>query len=150
MKIYHKVYAVYGMLEWVCQITSGKAQTTIHFEGGATSTLGVTPALYKTDNPIIQHMIENSSFFKNGKIHLYTTMDTGREIPDAVPSTKEETTEVAIADEATEKKVVNVADYDEAKDYLADNCQVLRTQMRSKSAILEQASLHGIEFNGLE
>lgn len=44
---------------------------------------------------------------------------------------------------------VKVSDIASAKDYLADTFGISRTTMRSTKAILEQATAHGIEFDGL-
>lgn len=40
----------------------------VHFTGGALTSYGVTPAEFTTSNPFIQKVIENSSYFKEGRI----------------------------------------------------------------------------------
>lgn len=44
---------------------------------------------------------------------------------------------------------VPVTDLSSAKDYLADKFGISRTSLRSAKAIMEQAALHGIEFEGI-
>lgn len=55
-------------MDWVAQIRVGAASVRVHFTGGALTTYGVTPAEYTTSNPFIQKVIENSSYFKEGRI----------------------------------------------------------------------------------
>ena len=54
-------------------------------------------------------------------------------------------------DETTDDNVtkVNVSDIEAAKDYLADTFGISRTSLRSKTAIMEKAQAHNIEFVGL-
>jgi DNA-binding FadR family transcriptional regulator len=49
-----------------------------------------------------------------------------------------------------EIRKIKVSDIGTAKDYLADTFGISRTTLRSAKAILEQAALHNIEFDGLE
>lgn len=42
----------------------------VHFTGGALTSYGVTPAEYTTSNPFIQKVIENSPYFREGRITL--------------------------------------------------------------------------------
>ena len=42
----------------------------MHFTGGALTSYGVTPAEFTTSNPFIQKVIENSSYFKEGRIKV--------------------------------------------------------------------------------
>lgn len=60
-----------------------------------------------------------------------------------IPSEDEE------SDVATGLKQVTVSDLSSAKDYLADKFGISRTALRSKKAIVDQASANGIEFVGL-
>lgn len=49
----------------------------------------------------------------------------------------------------TSLEKVKISDTSAAKDYLAERFGVSRTAMRSIKAIIEQATAHGIEFEGL-
>ena len=65
-----KTYGVRGLMEWVCSIACGKAVLNVSFTGGTLTGYGVTPATYVTEDPMKQAIIENSSYFKNGRIKL--------------------------------------------------------------------------------
>ena len=62
-------------MDWTTQIKVGKATLNVHFVGGALTAYGVTPAKYSTANPIFQNVIENSDYFKSGRIQLLDTME---------------------------------------------------------------------------
>lgn len=61
-------YGAPRLVDWVAQIKVGGASVRVHFTGGALTSYGVTPAEYTTSNPFIQKVIENSSYFKEGRI----------------------------------------------------------------------------------
>lgn len=63
-------YGALRLVDWVAQIKAGAATVKVHFSGGALTSYGVTPAEYTTSNPFIQKVIENSSYFKEGRIIL--------------------------------------------------------------------------------
>ena len=57
-------------MEWNAQIQSGNVKVHVNFTGGYENKWGVAPAVYSTDNPITQRLIENSFEFKSGRIQL--------------------------------------------------------------------------------
>lgn len=61
-------YGAPGLVDWVAQIKVGGATVRVHFTGGALTSYGVTPAEYTTSNAFMQKVIENSSYFKDGRI----------------------------------------------------------------------------------
>lgn len=61
-------YGAPRLVDWVAQIKVGAASVRVHFTGGALTSYGVTPAEYTTSNPFIQKVIENSPYFKEGRI----------------------------------------------------------------------------------
>lgn len=61
-------YGAPRLVDWVAQIKTGAATVRVHFAGGALTSYGVTPAEYTTSNPFIQKVIENSNYFKEGRI----------------------------------------------------------------------------------
>lgn len=63
-------YGAPRLLDWVAQIKAGAATVKVHFTGGALTSYGVTPAEYTTDNPFIQKVIEQSRYYKEGRIIL--------------------------------------------------------------------------------
>lgn len=70
-----KIYGVKGMMEWIASIPCGKAIVTVPFTGGSLSGYGIVPAQYMTENPFMQAVVENSDYYKNGKIILIREMD---------------------------------------------------------------------------
>lgn len=63
-------YGAPRLVDWVAQIKAGAATVRVHFTGGALTSYGVTPAEYTTSNPFIQKVIENSNYFKEGRIKV--------------------------------------------------------------------------------
>lgn len=63
-------YGAPRLVDWVAQIKVGAASVRVHFTGGALTSYGVTPAEFTTSNPFIQKVIENSSYFKEGRIRV--------------------------------------------------------------------------------
>ncbi|MDE6717464.1 MAG: hypothetical protein K2J70_04645 [Muribaculaceae bacterium] len=61
-------YGVRGMMEWVALIPSGRNIVRVRFTGGSLSGYGVVPACFTTDNPVVMRLIENSGYFRRGKI----------------------------------------------------------------------------------
>lgn len=63
------------MMEWIASIPCGKATVTVPFTGGSLSGYGIVPAQYITENPMMQAVIENSDYYKSGKIVLIREME---------------------------------------------------------------------------
>lgn len=63
-----RTYGVEGYMDWQCEIPVGRARAIVHFSGGTMTSYGVTPAEYSTGDPVQQRIIENSSYFKSGRI----------------------------------------------------------------------------------
>ena len=201
-----KTYGVQGYMEWQALIRCGKATVTVHFSGGSLTGYGVTPAEFTTENPMTQAIIENSDYFKKGKIFLMREIEgTGKfkefvkcqhanegnhkggqaatasaiaetalnpngapktETPasdasgtaadeDENPSDEGESVEAGIdpADgTVTEdgKRIVEVTDIDDARDYLVDEFQIARSTLRSNVSVYRAAEEHNIVFNGIE
>lgn len=206
MKAKKKTYGVQGYMEWQSLIRCGKATVTVHFSGGSLTGYGVTPAEFTTENPITQAIIENSDYFKKGKIFLMREVEgTGKfkefvkgqhandgnnkggqaatasviaetalnpngapktETPaadasgtvadeDENPSDEGESVEAGIdpADgTVTEdgKRIVEVTDIDDARDYLVDEFQIARSTLRSNVSVYRAAEEHNIVFKGIE
>ncbi len=70
MKSRKKTYGVPGLMEWQANIKCGGATLGIHFSGGNQTAYGVNPAKYTTEDPAIQAIIENSGYYREGRIVL--------------------------------------------------------------------------------
>lgn len=65
-----RTYAVYGMMEWHALIPARENVVRVNFTGGSISGYGVRPATFTTSNEVLQHLIENSAHFRNGRIKI--------------------------------------------------------------------------------
>ncbi len=92
---------------------------------------------YTTGDEAVQHGLEHH--YKYGRMFFSVELPAVEEKP-----AKQET-----ATEAETARKVKVTDLESAKDYLADNFGISRTQLRSQKAIVTNAALHGIEFEGI-
>ena len=206
MKAKKKTYGVQGYMEWQSLIRCGKATVTVHFSGGSLTGYGVTPAEFTTENPMTQAIIENSDYFKKGKIFLMREVEgTGKfkEFvkgqhandgnhkggqaatasviaetalnPNGAPKTETPADDASgtVADEdenpsddgesveagidpadgtVTEdgKRIVEVTDIDDARDYLVEEFQIARSTLRSNVSVYRAAEEHNIVFKGIE
>lgn len=138
-----KVYGVIGMMEWHALIPIGKSSLNVKFTGGTLTGYGVTPAKYTTSDAVIQKMIENSEYFKNGRIKLLRVLETMEPKKEMVVETKK--IDITSADEK-ELETVEVTSLDDAKEYLKDRFNVSWNKLKSKSAIIETAQTYGVKF----
>lgn len=206
MKAKKKTYGVQGYMEWQALIRCGKATVTVHFSGGSLTGYGVTPAEFTTENPMTQAIIENSDYFKKGKIFLMREVEgtgkfkefvkgqhanegnhkggqaaTANAIaetalnPNGAPKTETPEADASgtVADEdenpsddgdgveagidpadgtVTEdgKRIVEVTDIDDARDFLVDEFQIARSTLRSNVSVFRAAEEHNIVFKGIE
>lgn len=92
---------------------------------------------YATDDEEVQHAVEHNFYFGD-KFKLLTEV---KEEEAEKPATKEPEKQAVMR--------VKVSDLAAAKDYLAENCGISRTALRSEKSIIEQATANGIEFYGM-
>lgn len=137
-----KIYGVRHLMEWQCVIIHNGAKFHFAFTDGATTGYGVTPARFRTTNPVLQQVIEQSNYFKSGKIFLEKKIILEKDA-EIAPKTAEEA-------EVKTVTVVKVACLDDAKEYLSEQFGVSGAKMRSKDSILKAAEAHNIKFEGLD
>lgn len=65
------------MMEWQVDFKVGKATVHVEFKGGFENKFGIHPATFSTKDPIVQSVIERSSFFASGRISLLDTKELG-------------------------------------------------------------------------
>lgn len=153
-----KTYGVFGLMDWHCEIPVGQARAIIEFSGGATTQYGITPAEFATTDPVLQHIIEHSDYFRAGRIRLVRTSGAPATapVPDAsvprFPSNPVDThhgkSETATAD--TPLAVVPVAGLSEAQAYLRDNHNIPTSRSRSRDKAQTIARECGFTFSGLD
>lgn len=174
MNTKRKIYGVRGLVEWEAVINCGCAKVKIQFKGGSISGYGEVPATYTTENPMYQHVIENSCYFKSGRIFLVREMEgTGKYVeqsksPSASMVPGQAATASFVMDSALNPdgedrgqdelpddngsdglKIIEVTDIDDARDYLVENFDVSRSSLRSNVSVTRAAAEHGIQFSGI-
>lgn len=157
-----KTYGVKGYMEWTALIKVGRVNFQVPFTGGAKSGYGMTPATYTCREKVFQKVLENSDYFKSGKIFLVRSVEEeadkthsahpeGREVvptPDPSPREGSDTTgKGAASDDVT---TVKVSDRAEAKQYLMDTFGLSAGSLRTKGEIERVGKAHGVLFEGLE
>ena len=65
------------MMEWQLNLQAGKATVHVEFKGGFENEYGIHPATFMTKDPIVQTIIERSSYFACGKIVLLESKNLG-------------------------------------------------------------------------
>ena len=157
MKI--KTYGINGLLEWHGTLHTGNTRMNVSFRGGTVTGYGVAPAMFTTKDEFTQYVIENSEQYKKKRIFLVrervvpgteNTENTQAPKPKKEPAETPTTFDAPLPTETeTEKKTVEVTDWDDAREYLANNCGVARRYMRSHAAVLQYASENNVNFVGL-
>jgi hypothetical protein len=128
-----KTYGAHGMIEWHPVIKVGKAVFHFEFTNGALNAYGVTPAEYTTSDKVLQHVIENSAYFKQGRIKLIRKV----EVADA-PS---------VSQKAKVASGREVSSYEDAKRVMMDEFGIEWKQLRTKDAIKKMADSIGMVIN---
>lgn len=95
-----KTYGVFGKVEYVMMANVAGKTITIDFSGGSINKRGVIPASFKTNNPLVQHMLETSGEFKVGIVKLIQSIP---EECDMRAAKAREEAQVRAAREAEEK-----------------------------------------------
>lgn len=138
-----KVYGVHGLYEWKPVIKVGHATFSPHFSGGTTDKTGITPARYTSTNKVEQAIIENSDYYKSGRIFLLYQNGTDEE--EQTPH------DDAVVKEMDESKMdtMNFSSVNDACAYMMENYGYMRSQLPSKKAIQDAAKSQGflITFN---
>lgn len=140
-----KVYGYYGKTTAVLHIPvgrAGKAFIDVEFRGGrANQGHGYKPAVYSTDDPAVQSMIENSSFFGKS-VKLVRSYDNGSEV--AAPLATEQPSAAVV--EMIE--MPDITTREAAVAYLKSR-GATATQLRTDSAIQKVAMRLGVSFPNL-
>lgn len=147
-------YGVVDLIDWNARIAVGKACMSVHFTGGAITKYGVTPAEFTTTDPFTQRVIEDSEYFRSGRITVLRSV--GR--PDAHPLSRREGIEaqrayagavMEIAEEnpaGAPEREVRAACLEDAIEYLRANFAVPSYRVRNMALAQEIGSSHGVRF----
>lgn len=147
-------YGVTGLIDWNARIPVGKAAMNVHFTGGALTKYGVTPAEFTTTDSFTQRVIEDSEYFRTGRITVLRSVGKA----DVRPLTPKEGlvaqrafagAVLPIADEApaaTPAGEVVVACLEDAIEYLRTNFAVPTHRVRNMAVAQEIGAGHGVKF----
>lgn len=141
-----KKYGIRNTSECVIRIPRGKTAVVCNFTDGNLQSREPIPASYTTDNPIIQHIIENSDMFKGGKIFLMTEYDNAGE---AEP-VKVEAAKPKKAKSRKAKVNESVTTFGEAVTALMMEDGVAVSELGSIESCLRVAEELGISFPNLK
>lgn len=76
-----KTYGVKGYMEWTALIKVGRANFQVPFTGGTKQGYGMAPATYTCREKVFQKVLENSDYFKSGKIFLVSQVGEEEDNP---------------------------------------------------------------------
>lgn len=165
-----KTYGVIGLMEWEATLKVGNARLHVHFSGGSENKWGITPATFTTKDPMTQSLIEHSNEFKSGRIEIISTNDiaepkpakkanagndNGETLLDMIghaqdgekgPEGSSDEGEGEGTDDGVQVQKVHVDSLDDAKEYLNEKFGIAKSQLRSKTAILNAAAEHSVAF----
>lgn len=144
-----KTYGIYGKVEQLIVLHAGRASMTLHFEGGAITPYGTSPAEFTTSNPMWQAVIERSPEFTGGLIKLVRQYGE----PAKEPAKEEKKAEGVLPIEAEGDDLpegyVRVSGREDAVEYMRSHYGIPTRDMRSVATVKKAAAAHGITFVGI-
>lgn len=144
-----KIYGAPGLQEWTLVLGNGP-RLHLHFEHGSQNAFGASPAEYRTENKFFQTIIEQSNYFKEGRIVLLDEVVLeGEEDDDAVSSVAESEEPASEAqEEAQPKGVMKMAftSVDDAREYAVEKLGVSATSVRARAALEKTLADAGLVF----
>lgn len=132
----------------------------VNFDGGSITSQGIVPAVYKTSDYLIQHVIESSDKFKKGFIQIQETIDLGED-PDYVSDKKPEEdldlTPSSVNDKKEEegkeestKEYLEVTNLQSARSIMVNEYKVPLSEIQTKELLLKKAKEIGVLFPNMK
>ena len=144
-----KVYGAPGLQEWTLVLGNGP-RLHLHFEHGSQTAFGASPAEYRTENKFFQTIIEQSNYFKEGRIVLLDEVVLeGEEDDNAVSSVAEsEAPASEVQEEAQPKLAMKMVftSVDDAREYAVEKLGVSATSVRARAALEKTLADAGVVF----
>lgn len=145
-----KVYGAPGLQEWTLVLGNGP-RLHLHFEHGSQNAFGASPAEYRTENKFFQTIIEQSNYFKEGRIVLLDEVVLeGEEDDDAVSSVAESEAQASEAQEEAQPEVAMkmvFTSVDDAREYAVEKLGVSATSVRARAALEKTLADAGVVFD---
>lgn len=144
-----KVYGAPGLQEWTLVLGNGP-RLHLHFEHGSQNAFGASPAEYRTENKFFQTIIEQSNYFKEGRIVLLDEVVLeGEDDDNAVSSVAESEAQASEAQEEAQPKLAMkmvFTSVDDAREYAVENLGVSATSVRARAALEKTLADAGVVF----
>ena len=145
-----KVYGAPGLQEWTLVLGNGP-RLHLHFEHGSQNAFGASPAEYRTENKFFQTIIEQSNYFKEGRIVLLDEVVLeGEEDDNAVSSVAESEAQASEAQEEAQPKAemkMVFTSVDDAREYAVEKLGVSATSVRARAALEKTLADAGVVFD---
>lgn len=145
-----KVYGAPGLQEWTLVLGNGP-RLHLHFEHGSQNAFGASPAEYRTENKFFQTIIEQSNYFKEGRIVLLDEVVLeGEEEDKAVSSVAESEAQASEAQEEAQPEVAMkmvFTSVDDAREYAVEKLGVSATSVRARAALEKTLADAGVVFD---
>lgn len=145
-----KVYGAPGLQEWTLVLGNGP-RLHLHFEHGSQNAFGASPAEYRTENKFFQTIIEQSNYFKEGRIVLLDEVVLeGEEDDNAVSSVAESESQASEAQEEAQPEgamKMLFTSVDDAREYAVEKLGVSATSVRARAALEKTLADAGVVFD---
>ncbi len=128
-------YCVDGLIEWLVIIKAGRLDIPVSFTGGHLSGYGVTPAQFVTSDPVLQSAIEESPYFRSGRIRIFRRFDSESNSP-----------QPPIPPVVSPQQVIEVPDLASARLQLSRLTDIPASRLRTRADIESAALKHGIKL----
>lgn len=106
----------------------------------------MTPALYATKNKVYQAIIENSDYFKNGKITLVRELPIEGDEAETKAEVAEEQLKTEVVEDADGLKVIKVSCLEDARQILINDYRVAPTKILTEAKVMASAKSKGVKF----
>lgn len=144
-----KIYGAPGLQEWTLVLGNGP-RLHLHFEHGSQNAFGASPAEYRTENKFFQTIIEQSNYFKEGRIVLLDEVVLeGEDDDNAVSSVAESEAQASEAQEEAQPKLAMkmvFTSVDDAREYAVEKLGVSATSVRARAALEKTLADAGVVF----
>ncbi len=144
-----KVYGAPGLQEWTLVLGNGP-RLHLHFEHGSQNAFGASPAEYRTENKFFQTIIEQSNYFKEGRIVLLDEVVLeGEDDDNAVSSVAESEEQASESQEEPQPKTemkMSFPSVDDAREYAVEKLGVAASSVRSRAALEKALADAGLVF----
>lgn len=158
MKKQLKTYSIMGQISCSMVFRMRMLRFRINFDGGSLTSQGVIPAIYKTSDPLIQHVIEQSSRYKNGTISIQSVVDLAEDIPenevvdesdlDVTPASVKEASSEGGSDKTEYPEITN---FQSAKSILMSKpYNVPLSELQTKEALIKKAEELNVSFPNMK